>query len=383
VVHPPHRGLVAFVVACWALLALGATASAKEVLYGSNGAGGNPSNLYILNPSSGGVVETVGPIGFAVTGLAVDPADGTLYGSTAQKTGPGAPNPGSLIRIDRTTGAGTLIGDIRPDADGAADITFTPDGALFGWLQPGASDLVAIDKVSGAGSIVGDSGLNAEGSGLASSPAGVLFFAESADNRALDTVNRTTGLATEVATMNGTLGFRIAAFAFDGAGTLFGARQEGSPFFSADLITVDTTTGAVASRGASVSRLDALTFAKSTRTLTFDASRVKAKKKKKAASVSRLVVTTGRKARLSGDLSAPQDVTGCESNQTVELQRRKPKQTAFRTFAQVRTDVTGKFSIKKKIKKTFVYQAVVGETAGCYDSTSNTEKVRAKKKKTK
>ena len=45
---------------------------------------------------------------------------------------------------------------------------------------------------------------------------GRAFLAPEADNGPLDTVNRSTGVATEVATMNGTLGFRIAAFAFDG-----------------------------------------------------------------------------------------------------------------------------------------------------------------------
>jgi len=93
-----------------------------------------------------------------------------------------------------------------------------------------------------------------------------------------------------------------------------------------------------------------------------------------------MAVITGRKARLSGTVSAPQDVAGCQSNQTVMVQRRKPKQKAFATFVQVHTDAAGKFSIKRKVKKTFVYRAVVGETLACDDATSNREKVRAKKK---
>ena len=54
------------------------------VLYGANGAQGNPASLYILNPATGGIVSTVGAIGFAVTGLAVHPTTGVLYGSTAK-----------------------------------------------------------------------------------------------------------------------------------------------------------------------------------------------------------------------------------------------------------------------------------------------------------
>src|SRR5215216_3279616 len=113
------RAYVALLVACGALL-FTATASAQEVLYGADGAGGNLSNLYILDPTSGGAFQNIGPIGFAVTGLAVDPTDGTLYGSTSRMTSGGAPNPGSLITIDRATGAGSLVGDLRPDADAAA-----------------------------------------------------------------------------------------------------------------------------------------------------------------------------------------------------------------------------------------------------------------------
>ena len=58
----------------------------------------------ILDPATGAVVTTVGPVGFSVTGLAVDPADGVMYGSTGFEVDPA----GSLITIDRDTGAGTL-----------------------------------------------------------------------------------------------------------------------------------------------------------------------------------------------------------------------------------------------------------------------------------
>jgi len=381
-----RRCLVALVACGCVPLAFAATASAQEVLYGADGAGGNPSSLYILDPGSGAVVENIGPIGFAVTGLAVDPSDGTLYGSTSRQTSGGAPNPGSLIRIDRTTGAGTLVGDLRPDTETAADITFAADGTLFGWLQPDSRDLVTIDKATGAASIVGDSGLNTEGGGLASSPGGVLFLAES-DNGPLRTVDRSTGATTTVATMNGTLGFRVPALAFNAGGALFGAVQEGSSFFSGHLITIDTATGAVTLLGPSVARLDAITFAEpqaaqlqTARSVSFDATKAKAKA---GGEVPRLAVKKGRKARLSGDVNAPQDVAGCESSQTVQLQRKKPKQTTFTTFQQVQTDAAGSFSTEKKIKKTLEYRAILGETAACDDATSNSEKVKAKKKKKK
>ena len=117
------------------------------------------------------------------------------------------------------------------------------------------------------------------------------------------------------------------------------------------------------------------------RTISFDAR--KSKKGKGAGKDPVLAIRKGGRARFSGDLSAPQDVAGCESNQTVELQRKKPKQASFTTFDQLQTDAAGSFSTKVRIKKTFDYRAVVGETQACDDAASETEKVKAKRKKDK
>jgi hypothetical protein len=368
-------------------LAFAATASAREVLVGADGARGQVSNLYVLDPTNGSVIQNLGPIGFAVTGLAEDPLTGTLYGSTSQGGQPspgGAPNPGSLITINKTTGAGTLVGDMRPDQESAADITFTPDGALFGWLEGDSDDLVSIDKVTGAATIVGDSGLSTFGSGLASNSNGTLFLAGEGDNGPLRTVNSANGTTTQIATLNGTTGDPIAALAFNSADTLFGVRID----FNLDnrpteLITINTATGAITVLGPSVDRLDAIRFidVQSTRTFTlFDAVK-KGKKADKAGKTPLLKLTKGKKARFLGQVSAPQDVTGCQANQTVELQRKKPKATTFTTFDTVQTDAAGNFSTKEKIKKTFEWRAFLTENPNCDDAASNSEKVKAKKKK--
>jgi hypothetical protein len=118
--------------------------------------------------------------------------------------------------------------------------------------------------------------------------------------------------------------------------------------------------------------------AKANRTITFDATKAKGKK---AAPAPLLAVRKGGRANLSGDVSAPGDTAGCESNQAVELQRRKPKGATFATFEQLQTDAAGNFSTKEKIKKTFEYRAILAETAGCDDAASGSEKVKAKKKK--
>ena len=106
---------------------------------------------------------------------------------------------------------------------------------------------------------------------------------------------------------------------------------------------------------------------KGSRTLTLDANKNKVK--------------TGKKVRLSGRLSAVARQGPCESGQTVELQRKRPKQTTYTTFAQAQTDGQGGFSLKKKVKKTFEFRAQVVETAACTAALSNSEKVKVKKRK--
>ena len=93
---------------------LGTLPAAGDTLYGADGAQGTPSHLYVLDPASGAVTATAGEIGFAVTGLAVHPITGVMYGSTGNA---GPTNPKSLIVIDKTTGKGTLVGPFTFDPD--------------------------------------------------------------------------------------------------------------------------------------------------------------------------------------------------------------------------------------------------------------------------
>ena len=102
------------------------------------------------------------------------------------------------------------------------------------------------------------------------------------------------------------------------------------------------------------------------RSLTLDANKNKVKKRKRV--------------RLSGRVSSAARQAPCESGQTVELQRKRPSQATFTTFAQVQTDAQGSFSLKKKVKKTFQFRAQVVATATCTAALSNIEKVKVKKK---
>jgi hypothetical protein len=106
---------------------------------------------------------------------------------------------------------------------------------------------------------------------------------------------------------------------------------------------------------------------KAARTVTLDANKNKVKR--------------GKKVLLEGQLNELARQGPCESSQTVELQRKKPSQTAFTTIEQLQTDAGGAFSARKKVKKTFEYRAQVPETATCAGGLSNTEKVKVKKKR--
>jgi hypothetical protein len=247
---------VASTLVCFAALPVAAPAATTQTLYGADGSGGNPSNLYEIDRDTGAVVRTIGPIGFAVTGLAIHPETAELYGSTG---GMDANNPGSTIKIDKATGDGTLIGDQIPaDEVGAADITFTSDGTLYGWSEA-TDDLVTINLAGGAATVVGESGAGTLGSGLSASPDDTLFFAGQLDVGNLRTVSRTTGLLTNVALMDGTVGDAINALAFDNRGTLLGSRRLNNQL-DRDLIRINTSNGHITSLGPSVDRLDAIEF---------------------------------------------------------------------------------------------------------------------------
>jgi hypothetical protein len=239
------------VVVAVALSALAFTSAASAqapspVLYAAaGGAGGGdvPSQLYTVNPATG-AVTAVGLIGYAVTGLAIDPTTGILYGVTAERGGGG----NSLITIDRATGAGTVVGEL---GHVVAELDFNSAGQLFGWSED-EDNLVSIDKSTGVATVVGESGLDTYGDGMSFDIQDVLYVLPEGDDGDYYTVNTATGEPTMVGTLSngpGAQGSAIGAASFACDRTTFYALDNNFAEDPADLIRVNLTTGVITTVG--------------------------------------------------------------------------------------------------------------------------------------
>ncbi len=254
------RTAIGHVLAATIFLFLATTTSqaqSRDILYGATG-GSGASNLYILNSTNGSIASTVGPIGYAITGLAFDPTSGVFYGVTSDNS----PNASaSLITINPVTGIGTLVGS-EVNGRPIADITITKDGTMYGWGE-GTDDLYVINKSTGVATRVSNQPIGTYGSGLAANSTDVLFFTGSGRTGPLRTVDKTTGLLTTVATLNGapgTDGDPVNALAFNSKDVLYGSIGKFLSSTPGHLVTINTTTGAVTDLGVTISRLDALAF---------------------------------------------------------------------------------------------------------------------------
>ncbi len=123
----------------------------NDVLYAMSSA---PTALFTIDTETG-TTTPVGAPGVEIRGMAFDPTDGTLFGST----GAGFDQ---IYIIDKTNGAATLIGSTGFGGS-TPDIHFDDDGNLFGSKGGGGSinNLVAIDKTTGAGTVIGSIGFPA------------------------------------------------------------------------------------------------------------------------------------------------------------------------------------------------------------------------------
>jgi hypothetical protein len=237
-----------------------------STLYAST-ASGNAGELYIINSSTGAVIQDIGPLNnatnlnYAMTGLAFDPVSGMLYGSTAS----GSSNPSTrnlLVTINPASGRVTVKGPYNLSGAAAggsmADISFDPTtGVLYGISTNGGAHLYSINTTTGAATLVGNSGFTfTNGGGVAVSPTGTVLGVPLPAN--FGTYDKVTGAFTNIGNPAKPTGRGYGALAFDGS-TLYGLNVA-SPPAAPHLVTIDTTTGAVTDIGATVVALDAIAF---------------------------------------------------------------------------------------------------------------------------
>src|SRR5438067_300806 len=129
------RAIKAVFLTAVSMACLAVSAPAYADLFGAE-AQDEGRNLYRIDPSTG-TGTLIGDIGVAVTGLAVAPGTGALvlYGSTAVINDSSTIPAGSLVTINTTTGAATLVGSFGLTGRATlADLSFDPGtGVLYGW----------------------------------------------------------------------------------------------------------------------------------------------------------------------------------------------------------------------------------------------------------
>ncbi len=247
-------------LAALGLLAFGTRVDAS-LLYGSTSAGG-PGELWIINAADGTAVQDVGPLNdaagknYAVTGLAFDPLNGVLYGSTGSTTGQ------ELLTINPATAQVSVVGPYNAFVASEnklttmADISFDSTGNLYGICSVGNPNLYSINIATGQATLIGNSGVSffSAGGGLAISPGGVFYSTPETSH--FGTYDPTTGAYTNItdpARPAGS-GASYASLAFDG-NTLYGM-DLGNP---THLVTFDPL-GNVTDLGPSVARIDGIAF---------------------------------------------------------------------------------------------------------------------------
>ena len=250
---------MAGLAALLAVLAVTLPATAQPApsrLFGTVGYNQTPSTLVELDPLTGDLLQTIGPVGYTVNGLAYDQTAGTLYASTAV----GDPNYNGLITIDLATGAGTPVGvhgwgvsdpaSPTPVTNLAADSS----GRLFAWWEAW-DDLVSVDPVTGVATWVGDSDLSTWENGLAFDATDVLYLVNGSWGNCY-TVDTSSGAATYV----GTLGIRAHHGDFDPAGFYYGIDATGSYGSARNLVVAEPSTGTVIALLPTVDNLHVVEF---------------------------------------------------------------------------------------------------------------------------
>ena len=198
------------------------------------------SQIYDINTATGAATGPR-PTGTSLAGIAFQPSTGNLYGLSLGFQ----PNGNSLVQINPTTGATTVVGAIGLLSNIVeGDLAFNPvNGNLYGVDSSGV--FFQMNVATGAATTIGQipSGGQGDFSALAFNAAGVLFAIDTGavGNSILSTINPLTGGILSSVVMNVNLG-GSAGLTFDYAtGTAYLA--DGVTGGTNLLYTLNTTTG--------------------------------------------------------------------------------------------------------------------------------------------
>jgi outer membrane protein assembly factor BamB len=223
-----------FAVIAFFAVAIVRSAEADTILYGSTG--GTDGRLYQIDVTTQ-MVTFIGSTGFERIGGIAFNANGVLYGVSG-----GSANQGTLLTINLTNGAATVIG-LLSDPNAAVDgLRFNSQGVLYGssfnnstsvgellTIDPSNANVLSSLTLSGSG--------NSYCAGIAFDALDVLYGSRgNSSGRAedLDLINRNTGVLTPIGGMEAV----ISDIVFSGDGTLYGSSPTGN------LYSINPMTGA-------------------------------------------------------------------------------------------------------------------------------------------
>ncbi|MDB6148329.1 MAG: hypothetical protein JWO45_1993 [Spartobacteria bacterium] len=251
----------------FALLCFTSSGTAQSILYAATGSFGIPGSIYQIDVTTGVISGThaltnaAGGAPIGLTGLAWNPAGTILYGVT-NSASPNSPN--HLVTVDPLTGHYVDIGSLGSGIK-VSDISFRANGTLYGFQAGGTDNGIprALFTIALSGPNAGKATSVAttdltitSGGGIAFSPvatadgkpAGTLFLSATGSVGTLDTLSLLGSNARTVGpSMTGALYLGMGALAFDAAGTLWGADNDGlgQATVSVALETINLVNGAV------------------------------------------------------------------------------------------------------------------------------------------
>jgi len=216
-------------------------------------------NLYVVNLANGtaslvGAIRLPGSKPIGVTGMAVHPSTGVLYGITSEQS----PNsPRALVTIDPASGAANLVGDLGRIG---SDIAFDSKGTLYVWL-PATSQLGMVDLSSAAVTPIGSPGPAGSPAGIAIDPNGMIYVTSKGASGTLDNIDLATGALQVGPSLTGApFSTQINSMSFSPSGLLLAVNSNGGSPANTRLVTINTGSGAVATIGALPDDTDALAF---------------------------------------------------------------------------------------------------------------------------